>query len=57
MKDTLIAFYLDWVNNHLTVEQMAENKGLTEVETTTLIELGKKYHEEHVDELKDSMFY
>lgn len=51
MKDTLIAFYLDWVNNYLTVELMARYNQLTEDETTKLIEMGRKYHEESVKQI------
>lgn len=52
MKDTLVAFYLDWVNNYLTIEKMAEHNQLTENETTQLIEMGRKYHEENVERIK-----
>ncbi len=48
MKDTLIAFYLDWVNNYLTIEKMAEYNQLTKEETIELIYMGKRYHEESV---------
>lgn len=46
MKDTLIAFYLDWTNNHLTLEQMAENYRLTVEYTAQLIDMGRVYYVE-----------
>lgn len=29
MKDTLIEFYLDWVNNYLSITKMAEDNGIS----------------------------
>jgi hypothetical protein len=46
MKDTLIEFYLDWVNNYLSITKMAEDNGISFEVTVNLIELGKNLHEE-----------
>ena len=46
MAKQLQEFYLDWVNNYLTVEKMAEHNELTVEDTTVLINLGRSYHEE-----------
>ena len=46
MKKQLQEFYLDWVNNYLTIEKMAEHYELTAEDTATLINLGRSYHEE-----------
>jgi len=46
MAKQLQAFYLDWINNYLTVEKMAEHNELTVEDTATLINLGRSYHEE-----------
>ena len=46
MSNQLAAFYLDWVNNYLTVEKMAEHHNLTIAEAGLLIELGRAHHQE-----------
>ena len=48
MKNQLQEFYLDWVNNYLTIEKMSEHYGLTADATQTLIDLGRLYHEKGV---------
>ena len=48
MKKQLQEFYLDWVNNYLTTEKMAEHYGLTSAAVETLIDLGRLYHENGV---------
>ena len=45
MSKQLAAFYLDWINNYLTVEIMAEHHDLTVEHTATLINLGRSYHQ------------
>jgi hypothetical protein len=45
MKNTLIEFYLDWVNNYLSVSKMADAYGLSFEVTVNLIEIGKNLHE------------
>lgn len=42
----LIAFYLDWVNNWLTPEAMADNYGVSVVECTALINAGRAVFDE-----------
>ena len=49
MSNQLKAFYLDWMNNYLTVEKMAEHNELTVEDTATLINLGRSYHQESCD--------
>lgn len=55
MKKKLIEFYLDWVNNFLTIQRMAEHYGLTISDTMALIEMGRVYHEESVELLKSKL--
>ena len=45
-------FYLDYVNNYLTVEKIAEHNELDPGDATILIQLGKKYHENYVQMMK-----
>lgn len=44
LRDTLEAYYLDFVNNYLTVELFAEHNGLYVHEAQKLLELGKSCH-------------
>lgn len=37
--------YLDWINNYLTIEAFANNRGLMIPEAAMLIEIGKSIHE------------
>ncbi len=41
MRETLIAAYLDFRNNYLTVEKYAEHNGLTEDQARKLIDLAR----------------
>ena len=41
MRETLIAVYLDYWNNYLTVEKYAEHNGLTEEQAYKLIDLAR----------------
>lgn len=52
MKQKLIDFYLDYVNNFLTMAGLAEYYSINEDDALVLIDMGKKYHEEHVAQLK-----
>lgn len=54
MKQKLIDFYLVYVNDYLTIATMAEHYNIEENECRSLIELGKKYHEEIVERLKQT---
>lgn len=45
MREQLVAYYLDFVNNYLTVAKFAEHNGLTENQAMKVIELGKELHE------------
>jgi hypothetical protein len=49
MKKHLINFYLDRINNYLTVEKIAEHNGLTVTEAKALIKAGRKYHEQNAN--------
>lgn len=44
LKQTLGSYYLDYLNNYLTVERFAEDNGISETDAKTIIRLGKKYH-------------
>lgn len=45
MRETLIGYYLDYVNNYLTVATFAEHNGLNREQALTAIQLGKQLHE------------
>lgn len=40
-REQIIALYLDWVNNYLTVDVFAADHGLTSEEALQLINLGR----------------
>lgn len=42
--DTLIVFYLDWVNNFISVQAMADHYGLSFDECLNLIEVARSYY-------------
>jgi hypothetical protein len=44
--------FLDYFNNYLTVELFAEHNELSVTEATSLIEMGRKLHEEYVELMK-----
>ena len=46
LKQQLIVFYLDWVNNYLTYEAMAEHYGMTVSQISDLLQIGKSLNEE-----------
>lgn len=48
MKQALIDLYLDWTNNYLTHTKIAEHYGVDTDDILTLIDLGRKYHEQNV---------
>jgi len=54
MKQILIDFYLDWVNNYLTTEKMASDYGLTERQVFNIIEVGRELHEQNVKDIKQA---
>lgn len=41
--------YLDFVNNYLTVEKMAEHHEMSVPDMVKLLVIGKTMHEEHVN--------
>jgi len=49
MKKSLIEFYLDWVNNWLSAERMAEAYGLPAEETLRLIDIGRRLYERSIE--------
>ena len=49
MGDQLRAFYLDWFNNYLTIEKIAEHHGLDLDDAKTLISIGRYMHHRHVE--------
>ena len=51
MKEKVIEFYLDWANNYLTHNYMANSYGMEERDCTTLINMGRYYHEQNVEKL------
>ena len=45
-KNSLIRFYLEYVNNFLTIERMAEYYEMPKDDCEYLVNLGRKYNEE-----------
>ena len=43
--------YLEYLNDFLSIEKLAERHGVTLAEMRNLIALGKKLHNEHVEHL------
>ena len=41
IKQSLIEFYLDWINNYLTIDKMASDYNLTNEQCNTLINIGR----------------
>lgn len=48
MKQALIEFYLDWFNNYLTVDRMAEHYDIPKDDCNALIEMGRKLNDDFV---------
>ena len=46
MAKQLQEYYLDWVNNYLTVDKIAEHHEITVADAELLINLGRSYHKE-----------
>ena len=53
MGDQLIEFYLDWFNNYLTVEKIAEHHGLDVDDAKALISMGRHMHYRHVEMMNE----
>lgn len=45
MIDHLIEFYLDYLNNFLTIERFSEYHDIAISDCTILVALGRKYHQ------------
>lgn len=48
VRDALVAFYLDWVNNYLTVRKMAANYMLSVDIVSDMIDAGRDIYEERL---------
>ena len=48
MSVQVIDFYLDWVNNYLTIEKIAEHHGLDVDDARALITMGRFMHHRHI---------
>lgn len=53
MTTQLRNLYLDWFNNWLTIDAFCDHHGIHRADAITLIELGRKYHEQFVLEMED----
>jgi len=51
MSIQIIDFYLDWFNNYLTIEKIAEHHGLEVDEAKALITMGRYMHHRYIDEV------
>ena len=49
MSVQVIDFYLDWFNNYLTVEKIAEHHGLDVDDDKALINMGRYLHQRGVE--------
>tara|TARA_R110000764_G_scaffold233143_1_gene325869 strand:- start:499 stop:690 length:192 start_codon:yes stop_codon:yes gene_type:complete len=49
MSVQVIDFYLDWFNNYLTVDKIAEHHGLDVDDAKALISMGRYMHHRHVE--------
>lgn len=49
MSVQVIDFYLDWFNNYLTVEKLAEHHGLDVDDAKALISMGRYMHHRRVE--------
>tara|TARA_B110000261_G_scaffold79412_1_gene91368 strand:+ start:1076 stop:1255 length:180 start_codon:yes stop_codon:yes gene_type:complete len=49
MSTQVIDFYLDWFNNYLTIDKIAEHHGLDVDDAKALINMGRYMHNKHVD--------
>lgn len=54
IKQGLIAIYLDYVNNYLTISKFAEDYSLTVDQARLVLQLGKSLHEEFAAQKKDA---
>ena len=45
VKDFLNELYLDWVNNYITMDGMAEDYGMTKSDLITILFIAYKVHE------------
>lgn len=57
MKQQLIAFYLEWLNDFLTIGRFAEYYGFANEEANLLVDLGRKYHNIQVEMRKNMYTY
>ena len=48
IKDEIIDFYLDYVNDYLSVDLIAEHNEITVQHASQLIEIGREMHESRV---------
>lgn len=55
MNKQLREFYLDWLNNYLTVEKIAEHHGLDVDDAKALISMGRYMHHNHVERIKGAV--
>ena len=51
MNAQVIDFYLDWFNNYLTIEKMAEHHGLDVEHARVLIGIGRDAHQQYIDQV------
>ena len=55
MNKQLREFYLDWFNNYLTVEKIAEHHGLDVDDAKALINMGRYLHHRHVETMNNEV--
>jgi len=51
IKDTIADFYLEFLNNWLTIERYAEHHGITIDQCKILGEMGRQFHNERTDKV------
>ena len=50
MKQKLIDFYLDFINDYLTIDKFAEDNGLTKDQAVDLLEIGRKFQDQAIED-------
>ena len=53
MNKYLREFFLDYFNNYLTIDKLAEHHGLTVEHATLLVSMGRDAHESYVAEVSE----
>lgn len=56
MKQKLIDFYLDFINDYLTIDKFAEDNGLTRGQAVDLLDIGRRFHDQTIEDADITIF-